>query len=113
LARGAIEVLRPDRQSFRPPLFITEAQTRALLRERAVYPACHGDFGQVVARLGRSALFQELHRSEPRDRFPTADDDRTTRQTRQLVEHRWAAGEAHHWSQQSGYGTGWDEPPEA
>ena len=24
-----------------------------------------------------------------------------------------AAGEAHPWSQQSGYGTGWDEPPEA
>ena len=89
-------------------------EIRRLMRKDLVFGTNGGDFHSVRHRVPLETLLAALRGDVQRDRLPRALDNSTTRQTPGgQHSHRWGAGEAHPFSQQSGYGTGWDEPPEA
>jgi hypothetical protein len=109
-----IELLTAAGLSLHPPKYFSPGEIRRLMRKDLIFATNGGEFHTVRHRVPLETLQAALRGDVQRDRLPRALDNSTTRQTPGGEHsHRWGAGEAHPYSQQSGYGTGWDEPPAA
>jgi hypothetical protein len=116
LADELVEVLDSAGLPLKPRLRLTPSVVRVLVREDLVRaPRGRREWVSVRIRSGvaTSAVYGCMRRGQPRDRVPVAFDSRTIRDGLAGPEHRFHADADHPYSQASGYGSGFDEPPAA